>query len=137
MWHCSSFNALWEMHSFLSSLSSHWAADSWQSTILVLSFVQKDCCQLNFSLPRSKMYRCQNKGGHNFIDPNFRLIGNPKKMIAQVTLHMITVKVKTIGLVCIHKNKQLLDWPFTRLLLEALCIKTSTYLQVKGIDISS
>ena len=28
-------------------------------------------------------------------------------------------------LVRIHKNEQLLDWPFTRLLLEALYIKTS------------
>ena len=32
----------------------------------------------------------------------------------------------------IHKNEQLLDWPFTRLLLESLYIKTSNYLQVKG-----
>ena len=31
----------------------------------------------------------------------------------------------------IHKNEQLLDWPFTRLLLESLYIKTSNYLQVK------
>ena len=37
----------------------------------------------------------------------------------------------------IHKNEQLLDWPFARLLLEALCIKTSNYLQVKGIDLWS
>ena len=35
----------------------------------------------------------------------------------------------------IHENEQLLDWPFTGLLLEALCIKTSNYLQVKGIDL--
>ena len=38
-------------------------------------------------------------------------------------------------LVRIHKNEQLLDWPFTRLLLVALYIKTSNYLQVKGIDL--
>ena len=38
-------------------------------------------------------------------------------------------------LVRIHKNEQLLDWPFTRLLLEALYIKMSNYLQVNGIDL--
>ena len=38
------------------------------------------------------------------------------------------------SIVRIHKNEQLLDWPFTRLLLEVLYIKTSNYLQVKGID---
>ena len=31
----------------------------------------------------------------------------------------------------IHKNEQLLDWPFTRLLLGSLYIKTSNYLWVK------
>ena len=31
------------------------------------------------------------------------------------------------SIVHIHKNEQLLDWPFTRLLLEALCIKMSNY----------
>ena len=38
-------------------------------------------------------------------------------------------------LVHIHKNEQLLDLPFTRLLLEALLIKASNYLQVTGIDL--
>ena len=37
-----------------------------------------------------------------------------------------------ITIVRLPKNEQLLDWPFTRLLLETLCIKTSNHLQVKG-----
>ena len=37
-------------------------------------------------------------------------------------------------IVRIHKNEQLLDWP-CRLLLKALCIKTSNYWQVKAIDL--
>ena len=39
-----------------------------------------------------------------------------------------------VTIVCIHKNEQLLDLSSTRLLFEASCIKTSKYLQVKGID---
>ena len=39
------------------------------------------------------------------------------------------------SLLCIHKNEQLLDWPFTRLLLDALCMKKGIYLQVRGIDL--
>ena len=37
------------------------------------------------------------------------------------------------------KNKQLLDWPFTRLLLESLYIKMSIYLQAKnhGLGLSN
>ena len=31
----------------------------------------------------------------------------------------------------IHKNEQLLNWPFARILLESLYIKTSNYVQVK------
>ena len=40
-----------------------------------------------------------------------------------------------IAVVRMYKNEQLLDSPFTGLLLEALCIKTCNYLQVKGIDL--
>ena len=46
-----------------------------------------------------------------------------------------SLSIVVVIIVRIHKNKQLLDRPFTRPLLEALCIKTSNYLQVKGIDL--
>ena len=39
------------------------------------------------------------------------------------------------SLLRIHKNEQWLDRPFTRLLLDALCIKKGIYLQVRGIDL--
>ena len=42
--------------------------------------------------------------------------------------------LKKLTLIRINNNEQLLDCPFTRLLLEALRLKTSNYLQVKGID---
>ena len=45
--------------------------------------------------------------------------------------------VKTTQLVRIHKSQQLLVWPFTRLLLEGLCIKKRNYFQVKAIDLWS
>ena len=56
----------------------------------------------------------------------------------QCSQHVIGLTNSTIipkidPLVRIHKNKQFLGWPFTWLLLETLCIKTSDYLQVNGI----
>ena len=38
---------------------------------------------------------------------------------------------RILGRIHVYKNEQLLDWPFTCLLLESLIIKTSNYLQVK------
>ena len=48
--------------------------------------------------------------------------------------HMLVLAFQLNILVRIHKDEQLLDWPLTRLLLQALCIKTSNHLQVKGTD---
>ena len=50
-------------------------------------------------------------------------------IIRYISLVLPNLKMITIGR--IHKNEQLLDWPFTRLLLEFLYIKTRNYLQVK------
>ena len=64
----------------------------------------------------------------------FAVVADPIVVVADhlaVAAHLLGTVDKSIVLI----HNQLLDWPFTRLLLEALCIKTRNYLQVKGIDL--
>ena len=75
----------------------------------------------------------------NLATGNLRQLKIFKKIpsAAKLKLWLWLDKICTLAISRIHtcKNEQSLDWPFTTLLLEALYIKMSNYLQVKHIDL--